>query len=245
MTITNIQNLNARQQSYYPFDSMSTLQIDNMIFPVSLIKSLNIQVQSAVFPLKITQFRIARDKKVLCCIRDSISNIIGFIQLDNKNLGSVVDQQGRYIGGISFQQQLYTWLYRSVTDAYYKNIQVATNALIISSQCITCVHYTGFKGVSVNGTYAGNNVTLNFQRNIQCNTTAEQLQLSLCADYVNIENILVTQTAEGAVQETPVVFVNGVDLTDKVLIIKHRNLSDLRVKTTRDRITFVGVQDVL
>lgn len=53
------------------------------------------------------------------------------------------------------------------------------------------------------------------------------------------------QTAEGAAQETPVVFVNGVNLTDKVLIIKHRNLSDLRVKTTRDRITFVGVQDVL
>lgn len=227
----NIEIQNWRQQSKYPFDMSSTLMLDQHIFPVNWIRSLNLQIYKAIFPLHISKLVLVNNCVQLHVV-DRQSQLQCIIYLEERT-SKILDAYSCIAGQIKVAPQLFPWLRQLVSGTVYGTMQLLDTALIICSQAITCMAFEGYAGISVNNTYMGQDATLNFQRNVTLSKTSTGLRIDAFGDY------------QATYQKTiKLQRVNGIQLKGKQLLIKHRSLSDLRVVTSGDKLTLTGVTDV-
>lgn len=230
MNYQNIEIKNKREQSKYPFTSTSTLQVGKYTFPVNWIKSLSLQISKAVFPLYVGSI-YTESQFVVLRVVDKVSQLQCYIRL-SKNSGYVKTDYNTNCGQIKADTYLYDWLYGLVKNSVYGYIDLDSNALIFDGSVITCVYFEGYTGLTINNQYAGSDVILNFQRNIETIVQNEQVRLNVYGDYdYAFQNAQKLQ------------YVNGVDLKNKSLLIQHRALSDIRVTTDSNKISLVGVTD--
>lgn len=227
----NIEIQNWRQQSKYPFDMSSTLKLDQHIFPVNWIQSLNLQVYKAVFPLHISRI-VSADNTVQLQVVDRQSELQCVIQL-KEDENKILDAYSCIAGQMRTSPQLFPWLKQLVGGTVYGTMQLLDTALIIDSQAITCTAFKGYTGISVNNTYVGQSAILNFQRNVTLSKQASGIRMDAFGNYP------ATYQKQIKLQK-----VNGVQLKGKQLLIKHRSLADLRVVTDSENITLTGVTDV-
>ena len=200
------------------------------MFPINWISSMSLQVQQALFPLHINSLYI-KDSTIIMSIADKSEQQLCDIHLTSTE-SYIINKYGNICGQLRTAQNLYTWLYDIIKTTVYGFLEVKSDALVLSSNVITCVFFSGYIGLNINGKYIGASATLNFQRNIETVTKGRDLQLNVYGDYTY------TYQSQKKIQ-----YVNGVDMRGKDLIIQHSALSDLRVVTQADKITFIGVTD--
>lgn len=236
---TNIQTSNRREQSKYPFDSSASLLLGKYTFPCHMIKSLGIQVKSGRFPIYLGSISV-KDTRVIFQIKDIAATVLGTIQLLSQTKGRVIDVDGSACGGIQFEVPLYKWCLQLIGTTRYKHMSLLSSQLPLASQIITCLYYTGYKGLQFEGKYLGADIILNFQRNVIPDITADKLRLDLWGDY----KLTSDQPADPQLYLTRVNAPSSIDMTGGNLVIKHRTLSDVRVITKADKLLITGVKDV-
>ena len=235
----NIQTLNRRQQSKYPFDAAADLHLDKCTFPCSFIKSLKLQVSGVAFPLYIGALRQlpyinhTTAAGIRYIVKDANDYTCCYIDIIDEKTATVIDTYGNLCGSMSFQPQLYKWSLQLVKNTVYGYLQLTPTNLPLSSFVISCCYFKGFKGVSIGGQYVGNRAILNFTQNIVPQFDQDKIRLDLFSDYY----LQVDQEPQRFVS------VNGIPMEGKSLIIKHRTLSNLRVITQNQTITMAGVTD--
>ena len=231
MNYQNIEIQNKREQSKYPFTGDSTLEIGKYIFPVNWIKSLSVQVSSAVFPLYINTLYVQGDFVVLKVL-DKNAQIQCYLKI-GATQSKIETENGIICGQLYIDTQLYSWLYNLIKSTVSGYIDLNSNALIFDGSVITCVHFKGYTGLSINNKYIGSDVLLNFERNIQVEIDGASVVLNVYGDYdYSFQKISKLQS------------VNNIDLKNKSLIIQHRALSNLRIATETNKISLIGVTDV-
>lgn len=231
MNYQNIEIKNKREQSNYPFTGLSTLKVGKYTFPVNWVRSLSLQISSAVFPLYINTIYTDTQYVILSVI-DKMSQVQCYIKLGPES-AAVVTAYNTICGQISVDNQLYNWLYDLIKDSVYGRIDLNSNDLVFDGSVITCVCFKGYTGLSVNNRYAGSDVILNFQRNIETVIQGSQVRLNVYGDY-----------DYSFQKQQKLQYINGIDLKNKSLLIQHRALSDLRVVTDSNKISLIGVTDV-
>lgn len=234
----NVQTNNRREQSKYPFDASASLLLGKYTFPSHMIKSLGVQVKQGRFPLYLGSISAIQDR-VVFQIKDITANTLGSIQLLSSNTGRVIDTLGCACGGIAFQPDLYKWCLQLISTTRYKHMSLLSSQLPLASQVITCLYYTGYRGLSFSGRYLGSDVTLNFQRNAipAIDNSTKKLRVDVWGDY----SLPATSVSDSTVYLTQ---VNGIDMTGGNLIIKHKTLSDVRAVTKQNKLLITGVKDV-
>lgn len=226
----NVETSNLRDISNFPFTDTSSLEVGKYKFPAPWISSLRLQVQNAVFPLHIGNIH-TDDVFIVLSVVDNTGTSVCDIKIAEQAC-FIVDSFNKIAGQIQVDGQLYSWLYKLIKNSVYGYMQLKSDALVIASQVIACVYFQGYTGLSVNNTYIGQDVILNFQRNIETIRAGSNLRLNVYGDYsYSYQNQRKLQV------------VNGKDLRGKDLLIQHSMLSDLRVSTQSGKISFIGVTD--
>ena len=240
----NIQTSNRRSESKYPFDSSASLLMGKYTFPCHMIKSLGIQVKQGRFPLYFGSIS-AKQNKVIFQIKDITSATLGTLQLISQTSGKVLDANGCVCGGIAFQPALYKWCLELVSTTRYKYMSLLSSQLPLSSQVITCLYYTGYRGLNFSGRALGADVILNFQRNLipTIQKSSKKLRIDTWGDYQ-------LPSSQGQGQDDSEVYLSRInapstmDMTGGNVIIKHKTLSNVRVVTKQNKILITGVKDV-
>lgn len=239
----NIQPLQTRSITKYPFSKQSTLLLDNITLDPTQILSCNIQVQDALFPLFIGAVEEIEDA-ILLTIKDISLTKIAYLQLsDKKNFFVFKDTASRVCGSMRLSQNsnLYHTFKAFVSQTSKRDIN--SQAFQLSAQCITCVHYSGIQRIFFNGKEKSGVIEINACNNACFQKSYEtQISINVYGDldisYISIPKIknIIIQEGDNIKQQF--------DYTTQNVVFKPTALSDLRVVTTQKHITFKGVKDV-
>ena len=229
------------------------MYVYNYIFKPQWIPSICINVQKAKFPLYVGSFTHISAQACRLDVYDNSDNVIASTVLTRSQysaqsvskqvtgglLAPFTDQYGTVCGQILYSPQLSGFALNILITQHLSKMQLGRDALILSAQCINCVHVKGCKQITFNGRHASNRSTrLAFQRNVTLTGNKEQPQINVYGDKD------ITQFAKLQYQMPKYLkYVNGTDMTDCHLIVKPRVLSNLRVITSGGFVTFAGVRD--
>lgn len=238
-TQTNLDPGQVRQNTSYPFDNRSTLQVDIYKMSPVWISSLQLQVQSAVFPLHVSRIYTS-GQHMYWQISDARYEHIATFSFSHQGQGCAVAYRpnGCICGYMTYARNMISFFSSVVRNQYGDSLQLPSNCMILCANCITCTYTTGCQSIRVNGTDYNGATAVVLQRNVVLDdyTDTYSVTVSVFGDYQGQIQIAATGTP---VLKT----VNGVDLTNKHLLIKPRTLSDLRVITAGNTITMAGVLD--
>ena len=205
-----------RKFTRYPFDQSASLSLGKYTIDPSQIISLSITVRQAVFPLYIGKIQVVRNSVRLHILSFSTQSV-GVAYLDATGQAAIKSQQGDIIGSILYNPVFYHFLQGIISTDFSYSVQIESSVMPLSPECITCLYTVGCRSTQIV-----------FQRN----AVLKNQTLNVYGDQ-----------QQPLVQKYSLKKVNGVDLTDKILIIKPRTLSDLRVLTSSNNIVFAGVRD--
>lgn len=216
-----------RKFTRYPFDQSASLSLGKYTIDPSQIISLSITVRQAVFPLYIGKIQVVRNSVRLHILSFSTQSV-GVAYLDATGQAAIKSQQGDIIGSILYNPVFYHFLQGIISTDFSYSVQIENSVMPLSPECITCLYTVGCRSIKINDIQTQKNTQIVFQRN----AVLKSQTLNVYGDQ-----------QQPLVQKYSLKKVNGVDLTDKILIIKPRTLSDLRVLTSSNNIVFAGVRD--
>lgn len=233
MTIYNIQQRNLRNISKYPFTQDSSLALDNIIFPSTLIKSLNIHIQDIQLPVYWTKFSYIQ-KHIQIAVADKNLETIGNIFIyENKQISDIRDNYGLFMGTMYHQKQLFIFLSQYIKKLHNSQVQLDPYSFKISGDCLTCIHYSGCVGVKVNQNLITKDIDIYFQNNIvlKNTNTRDSFTVNTFGNY------------NKAFQRDVLKYINGINVQGCTVTIKHTALGNLRVVTNSTGIILNGVKD--
>lgn len=237
-TYLNIQPENIRKVSKFPFDVQSGLQFGNHIFPYAEILSVGLTLAKGTLPITLQVFEL-QGEAVKIYLQDARKTTVGEciilpqVQIHPIKTGTLT------IGQLQATPLLYSFL-KGVLQSFGGLYIAQQNALILSSECISCcrrLDCTSLKVQNLNQTFTGT-VVLRFQNNMTStlvqNIGGQNFTFSVCPDPIKTLQSL----------RTSVQTVNDVDITNKHLIIRPALYSNLRIDSTgQNQLKLLGVLD--
>lgn len=247
---TNVQIQDIRRQTNYPFAIESTCDFKGSTLYTGSILSLVIQVQRAIFPLRITK-AIKQQTCIKLHITDISQQLIAVIELRKyKILHPVKNIYNQLIGNLVTTED--STLYNTF-GTYFQNskeITIDKQSFIISPNCIKCVNFDTVRYIKCEQHTIGGPVAIYFDNNCFLQAQKQGITINVAGDidktYIftpKLKTIRIKQINE---EQTIVkqYILNANATSSRNIVIKHQMLSNLRVVTKESQILLLGVTDV-
>lgn len=242
----NLDRAILKKYTKYPFTDNSTLKLSQgYSFPAYMIQSFNIQVSSAC-RCYIHKIQLISQQQIKVYIRSSKNNIYWF-SIRPGHIFSLIQNQNKCpAGSVKYKTQLYASLLSTITLTN-NSVTLSNNTLQIMSQCITIIPATGCQAICINSDIFAHDLTLCFKNNVRYDHDTHIVSIFgdlqfLTQQYRPILNVQVcNQASDSSSSPTASTKISSLN---RQLIIKPAALSDLRVRTSRDKIQLLGVSDV-